>query len=624
MTGARNWDTSCLDWEDRLFSGRSLVPELPLFQDEADAALAVFGNLRLPDVIGKPYLGDSSGQWIKDVVATIFGSYHRPTNTRFINDFFIMVPKKNSKSTNAAAIMLTALILNQRPSAEFFIVAPTKQIADNSFNPAAGMIRADPALSDLFQVQDHYKTITNRETNATLKVVAAALDTVTGMKGLGVLVDETHVFDTNANAEGLFTELRGGRASRPEGFFIQISTQAKTKPAGIFKSELNRARAVRDGKLKAPFLPVLYELPERTLRNSKGEPTNAWRKIENLRVVNPNLGWSVDEAFLTKQLEAAELAAQQGQPESLLVFASQHANVQPGLDFRANGWAGADKWEQCADKSLFDLDALLDRCEAVAVGVDGGGMDDMLGLAVLGREVGTGKWLAWARGYIHPMAMERRLKDSSRYHDFVQEGSLGLIEELPEDTQAVVSVVEHIHARGLLAGIGVDQIGIDSLVGDLAAAGFTSEDGHVVGIRQGYMLGGVVHNVTRRLVAGSLVHDGSDLMTWCVGNAIVVPRGNTISIERSASGYGKIDPLLALFNAAALMGRNPEPIGGGSIYGNLTPEMAEQIERQASLLAAQDSDDDDDYAYSPQGRTPRDYTTPAPEHRAPNRWGRGW
>lgn len=620
------WDTSCPDWEDRLFSGRSLVPTLPLFQDEAEAALAVFDNLRLHDVIGHPYLGDATGQWTKDIVAAIFGSYHSPTNTRFINEFFVMIPKKNSKSTTAAAIMLTALILNRRPSAEFFIIAPTKNIADNSFGPAAGMIRADPVLSSLFNVQDHYKTITNLETHAKLQVLAADLKTVTGIKGLGVLVDEPHLFDEHANAEGLFTELRGGRASRPEGFFIQISTQAKKKPVGIFKTELNRARAVRDGKAKAPLLPVLYELPERVLRDAKGQPTNAWRNIDLLRAVNPNIGRSVDEEFLRRQLADAELAAAQGQPEKLIIFASQHANVQPGLDFKANGWVGAEHWEKRADPSLADLDALLDRCEAVAVGVDGGGMDDMLGVAVLGREIGTGNWLAWARAYIHPAAKERRLKDSNRYNDFIQEGSLMEIENLPEDTEAVIATIQHIHERGLLAGIGVDQIGVDSLAGDLALAGFNSEEGHVLGIRQGYMLNGVIHNVTRRLIAGTLMHDGSDLMTWCVGNAIVVPRGSAISIERAASGYGKIDPLLALINAAAIMGRNPEPFGGGTIYGNLTPEVVAAMDRQLAAVAVDDDEDDDGDGYGPrylnQGYgAARDYRTPPPEHRAMRRWG---
>jgi len=50
----QSWDTSCQDCEERLLSGRSLVPELPLFQAEAAKALRVFKRLRLPDVIGTP------------------------------------------------------------------------------------------------------------------------------------------------------------------------------------------------------------------------------------------------------------------------------------------------------------------------------------------------------------------------------------------------------------------------------------------------------------------------------------------------------------------------------------------------------------------------------------------
>jgi phage terminase large subunit-like protein len=46
-------------------------------------------------------------------------------------------------------------------------------------------------------------------------------------------------------------------------------------------------------------------------------------------------------------------------------------------------------------------------------------------------------------------------------------------------------------------------------------------------------------------------------MAWCVGNAKIEPKGNALLITKQASGLAKIDPLMALFNAAELMARAP-------------------------------------------------------------------
>ena len=49
----------------------------------------------------------------------MFGSVDPVTRERMIRELFALVPKKNSKTTDGALLMVTALLLNQRPRAGF-------------------------------------------------------------------------------------------------------------------------------------------------------------------------------------------------------------------------------------------------------------------------------------------------------------------------------------------------------------------------------------------------------------------------------------------------------------------------------------------------------------------------
>jgi hypothetical protein len=127
-----------------------------------------------------------------------------------------------------------------------------------------------------------------------LLIKAADADVITGSKATFILVDETHVFSQKGKAADIFIEIRGSLAARPDGFLLQITTQSKDPPAGVFKSELNIARDVRDGLIDLPLLPMLYELPLRVAENG------GWKDPKTWALVNPNLNRSVDEAYLQK------------------------------------------------------------------------------------------------------------------------------------------------------------------------------------------------------------------------------------------------------------------------------------------------------------------------------------
>lgn len=534
-------------------AGESLVPFPPLFQDEADSALSVFRELKIVDAIGKPTMGDACRPWIFDFVGSVFGSYDVEMGRRQITEFFLLISKKNSKSTGAAGIMLTDLIRNWRQSAEFLILAPTVEIANNSFFPARDMVRADEELSDLLHVQDHFRQITHRGTGATLKVVAADNDTVGGKKATGVLVDELWLFGKRPNAENMLREACGGLASRPEGFTIFLSTQSDEAPAGVFRQKLQYARGVRDGRIDDNrFLPVLYEFPEKMIKEK------SYRDKKYFFVTNPNLGASVDAAFLEREFQKAE---EDGE-ESMCGFLAKHLNVEMGMSLKSARWSGADFWEEAAGDVT--LDVILERCEVVVIGIDGGGMDDLFGLAVLGRDADTRKWLLWTHAWVHSLALERRKSEAGRYRDFERAGDLTIVQDVGDDVQQVGEIITKCENSGLLDRIGVDPVGIGDVVDEVTAQGL--EHDRIVGIPQGWRLTGAIKTTERKLASKELTHGGQAMMAWCAGNAKVEPKGNAIVITKQVSGTGKIDPLMATFNAVALMAMNPEARGGPSAY----------------------------------------------------------
>lgn len=538
------WTTACPDWSERLKRGDSIIPP-PIYPEQAEIALNIFKQLKIVDAPGSPTFGESCAPWVFDLVAALFGSYDAETGRRHITEVFVLIPKKNSKSTLAAGIMMTALLLNWRQAAGYTIIAPTVEVATNAFNPARDMVKRDDDLDDLCQVQTHIRTITHLVSDTTLKVVAADANTVSGIKSVGTLIDELWLFGKQANAEDLLREAIGGLASRPEGFVMYTTTQSNEPPAGVFKQKLQYARDVRDGKIVDPnFLPVIFEHPPEMVASG------AHLLLENMPMVNPNLGYSVDEQFLNREFRKAKEAGE----EAFRGFMAKHANIEIGLALRADRWAGADFWEQQQQKVSFE--DVLRRSEVITVGIDGGGLDDLLGLSITGRDTNTRQWLSWSHAWAHEIMLERRKSEISKLRDFEKAGDFTIVNRVGQDTEQVAEYVSRIYKADLLDKIGIDPAGVGQILDAMVEAGIPPD--LVVGISQGWRLGGAIMTTERKLAEGVLVHGGQPLMAWCVGNARVEPKGNAILITKQASGKGKIDPLMALFNAVSLMALNPE------------------------------------------------------------------
>jgi phage terminase large subunit-like protein len=585
------WTTACPDWETRLAGGGGIIPP-PLFPSEAEAALDCFRALRIVDVMGQPTFGQASRPWVLDFAAAIFGALDPETGRRLIREYLLLISKKNGKSTLAAGIMLTALLRNWRQSAEFLILAPTLEVANNSFFPARDMVNADPELKDILHPQEHLKTITHRLTGATLKVVAANNNTVSGKKATGVLVDELWLLGKRLDAQNMLVEATGGMVSRPEGFVIYLTTHSDAPPAGVYKQKLEYFRDVRDGVIEDKrSLPVLFEFPSRMLK------AKSYLDPKNWALTNPNLGLSVDPDWIAGKLAENQRAGE----GATRVFLAKHLNVEIGGNLRQDAWPGAEFWQRRADPKL-TLQTLIARSEVIVIGLDGGGLDDLFGLAVLGRETGTGRWLCWTHAFARISMLRRRKSEATRLIDFAKDGDITVVDgegaipwdliaiametevempppepdengemALPPDIAGIVDICVEVDQSGKLAKVGVDPAGIGAVVDALAKYEIWDEagdgSGRVTGVSQGYKLMGAIKTIERKLDDGTFFHPGQPMMAWCVGNAKTELRGNAVMITKQSSGTGKIDPLMAAFNTGALMSMNPEPPNGGpSIY----------------------------------------------------------
>ena len=545
------WDLSCPDWEDRLREGRSLIPDLQLNETEADMGLAMFDELQLPDVPGLPKMRDACGAWFREIVRVAFGSWFPEQQQRFIRDILMLLPKGQSKTTYVAGLLIALLLMNKRPRAEGLFIGPTQAIAENAYDKAVGMIEASADLKRRFRTRDHVKTIEDLVTHTELKIKTFDVNILTGTILIFAVLEELHLLGRNPHATKVLRQIRGGLEKTPEGLLLMPTTMPDDIPAGAFKDELLNARKIRNGdfrgKVHRALLPITYEYPPDIARDK-----SKWQDPANWPMVMPNLGRSVHLNSLIADWETERSKSEQ----AIRIWASQHLNIEMGVGMATDGWPGALYWAQGEDEAI-TLDYILDNCEVVIVSLDGGGLDDLYGGNVLGREKGTRDWLSWSHAWCHEGVLERRQSIASRLLDFKAAGELTIYETAGDDIDAIIELVTTVKDRGLLGAVAVDPAGLGEMVERLAEIDVTVENKLLVGAPQGFGMMNAIKTAERKLQNGTLRHAKSSLMDWCVGNVKIEPLATAIRATKQNAGDAKIDPWAALMNGVWMMSRNP-------------------------------------------------------------------
>lgn len=478
-------------------------------------------------------IGDTAPPWMPRLVRLIFG-HTDEAGLRLLREAFVVVSKKNAKTTFASAIGMTSLLLEEEQRAFVAMLAENRPQARIAFENMVAMVRADEELGERFQIVDHRHTLRYPRTGSRATAIAADMASLVGFNPSVGIVDELHLLGATPKGAALVNQIRTGSVARKEPLLCSFSTAPTDRSAGIFESTMAKARRVIAGEEKDPrFFAWLCLIPEGL---DPEDPAN-WHWS------NPSLGHTISLQRLIDSRDSAK-----SDPEALRAFNSQNLNILPDASTAEGKWMAPAIWDEAAD-DLLSLEALIEECAHIAVGTDAGGLDDPSAIAVLG-ETSDGEHLLWTAQWLSRQGYNKR-KTVNPYDKFIAAGELEIFDGGDADIEGFAEIVKTVSAGSgkKLVGIGIDSYGASDVAGALSAHG-----AEVIAVPQSWKLTPAITFFERRLAAGTLRHSGSAMLSWNVGNAVVERRGNAKSISKATIvGPGKIDGLAASLTAAAVL-----------------------------------------------------------------------
>lgn len=513
----------------------------------------VFKSLTIPDALSEDKsIKENAAAWWFDFANKIFNSVDE-NGAHTIKEYFLLIPKKNGKSILAAAIMLTYLIKSKRYGGELIIIAPQKDVADNSFRPICDMIAQNNELSNFLKFFNSSRLIHNVINNNKLQVLAANPNAVAGTRASIVLFDELHLLGNNPAGNEILTEATGGLASKPDGFVIYLTTQSDKPPAGIFAQKLAYARKVASGEIIDPtFYPLLFEFTEEEIKSGDAFNPENWQKI------NPNMGYSVSRDFLERAYKQAELAG----GEQLQSFYTKHLNIQ--ADKLGSGAASflhmdtVDALPRVSKTNINNLDLFLDNCSYCAIGIDGGGMRDIASLAIVGKlkeknKLKTkAKYAVFCASAIFEKAAEYQPQLYSTFDFLKQNKQLKIFKnnQIDKVIEYFKNVINKVVDKIDVVAVGGDDFGGVKLTQIKNAVG----DGVVFEpVPQGIRLGGAIQTLDILVNANDLFLFSPDIFRFSCQSATLGFQGESVLLQKVENGHSKIDPLIATCNALYIL-----------------------------------------------------------------------
>lgn len=481
--------------------------------------------------------------WQCWLLTTIFGWKRIKDDLRRFRTAFVLVPRKNAKSTLAAAVTLFMLTSDGESGAECYSAATTRDQAKVIAEIVWEMAARSPQFRDFFGVRVGAKTTRIVEVPATASKFMPLSADAHSLDGLNIsfaAVDELHAHKTRAVWDVIDTAT--GARSQPLLFPI---TTAGVDTGGICYEKLGYLEKVLDGRVSDDTLfGVNYTIDE----------GDDWREEHSWRKANPNYGVSVEPDDLRRKAKEAEQTQ-----AATNNFLTKHLNVWVRA---ASTWMSHEAWAACADSTLrsasfagypcwigVDLSEVRDICAIVAL-FQAGDAWSMIGRFYLPQETIQRSPVAQMSGWVrsgHLISMPGNQIDFQQ----IENDIMALIDahnvQNVNFDRALAAMMQQSLKRRLEPRMGRDQA-----------------ERFVLTVPQNpETLNPAMQTVMQRVLAKTFRHDANPVMGWMVGNVVADMNDRNEMYPRKAGGKdspNKIDGAMALLTCVSSAMRGaPEP-----------------------------------------------------------------
>ena len=467
-------------------------------------------------------------EWQKEMLRTLFGWKRKSDGYRRFRKLFLLVPKKNGKSTLSAGLALYLTGFDGEFNAKVFCAATEKEQAKIVFDEAKTMIELSPDLSQVFSVIKN--CISCDEIKATFVPVSSDTKGRHGANISGCIFDEIHAL---RDAELYEVLTRGSGAARKQPLYIAITTAGSDRNS-IAYSEYEHAKdVIKDEKVDEQLLAVIYE-------PAKGDD---WKDPRVWAKVNPSMGATLSEEFLNGE---CQLAKQNPRMEN--TFRKLHLNQWLSVVTR---WLSSEAWAAAAG-SYTEADLKGKICYG---GLDLSSTLDLTALALAFPEPD----FLYLLVYLFMPAdriEEAERRDRVPYSRWVTQGHIIPTPGNVVDYDTIVGKMEEANALFSLQDIGYDPYNATMAVQKAEKLGIK-----MVPVSQNFAnISQPTKELERRLMSKILRHSNNPALNWMADNIEVRTGPNgVIAPNKPAEKAGKqkrIDGMVASIIATDRVVRN--------------------------------------------------------------------